>query len=95
MIKEQLPSWTDVNQKQREQRIIAHTAEIKRIRESEDDGDKALLVIAEELYKRECAGLAGIPCTFQERSPGFQMRLIDRAFDMLETYKKVKKWINK
>ena len=89
--------WTDSINKQREQREIAHEAELERLRGSDSEEDKALLTIAEELYKKECEEFISPnatdlrPCTFQERSPGFQMRLVDLAFDMLETHKRVKK----
>jgi len=70
--------------------------EVLCLRASEGEGKKAILFIAEELHCEE-ARLLGqtVIHALRHKKPGFQMRLINRAYDMMESYRQVKKILKK
>ena len=88
------------NQDSQKQKLSEDEEDLKRLRASEDGDDITLLVIAEELYQEECKFIDEGKkkrkwLAFCDKKPGYQMRLVDQAWTMLDNYRRVKKIMEK
>jgi len=90
-----MKGYSTVLERDMDRRRHANEAEMKRLRASESEDDKAVLAIAEILYVEECQFTEQVdPPPFDKRNPGFQTRIVALAFNLWFTYTRVGKYMD-
>ena len=84
-----------MNEDSQKQKLKENKESLRCIRVSENEVSKALLMVAEGLYREECEVIKSKDSLifFCDKKPGFQMRLVDQARVMLSNYYKIKKFL--
>jgi len=90
-----LKGYPNTLERDMDRRRHANEVEMKRLRASDNEDDKAILAIAEIMYDEECQFTdQKDPPPFDKRNSGFQTRIVEQAHGLWEGYKRVVKYLN-